>query len=324
MNNNRQAVLRALRDAQGAVVSGESLALRLGISRAAVAKHITALKALGYEISAVTGSGYSMSTAPDLPLPSEVAALVSEPVWVRFEGGVSTGSTNDDARKLAREGCPSGTVVLAARQRKGRGRFGRKWESPEGGVYLSAVLRPQIALADLAPIALVISVGVARGLKRLGADVRLKWPNDLMMGSHKVSGVLVEVSAEVDQIDWIVAGVGVNVRPASGRVGGAAYLADVIDKQDQLLLSVVAAAVLDGIASAYAHFERDGFEVLRAEYERLSTLTGKEVIVTDMAGVVRGSGRVFGIDALGRLLVEDHSGERIAISAGDVTLKNAL
>lgn len=322
--SNRQAVLRALREAQGVVVSGESLALRLGISRAAVAKHIKALKELGYEISAVTGSGYSMLTAPDLPLPSEVAALVGEPMWVRFEGGVSTGSTNDDAQKLAPEGCPSGTVVLAACQWKGRGRFGRTWESPEGGVYLSAVLRPQIALADLAPIALVISVGAARGLKRLGADVKLKWPNDLILGSRKLSGVLVEVSAEVDKVDWIVAGVGVNVRPASGRVEGAAYLADVIGEQEKLRLPVVAAAVLDGIASAYMHFERDGFEALRAEYESLSTLTGKEVIVTDIAGAVRASGRAFGIDALGRLLVEDHAGERIAISAGDVTLKSTL
>lgn len=321
--SNRQAVLRALRDAQGAVVSGESLALRLGISRSAVAKHIKALKDLGYEISAVTGSGYSMATAPDLPLPSEVAALLGEPMWVRLEGGASTGSTNDDARKLALEGCPSGTAVLAARQRKGRGRFGRTWESPEGGVYLSAVLRPQIALADLAPIALVISVGVARGLRRLGADAKLKWPNDLVIGSRKLSGVLVEVSAEVDQVEWVVAGVGVNVRPISGRVEGAAYLEDVIGEQEQLRLPVVAAAVLDGMASAYAHFERDGFEALRAEYESLSTLAGKEVVVRDVAGIVCSSGRAFGIDGLGRLLVEDSSGEKMALSAGDVTLKSA-
>jgi len=321
--SSRQLVLEALREARGVVVSGELLASRLGISRAAVAKHIKALRALGYEIAAFTGSGYSMSMAPDIPLPAEVAALVSESLWVRFEGGASTGSTNDDARKLAAKSCPSGTVVLAAHQQKGRGRFGRSWESPEGGVYLSAVLRPQIALADLAPIALVISVGVARGLRRLGADAKLKWPNDLVIGSHKVAGILVEVSAEVDQVEWIVAGVGVNVRPGSGRLEGAAYLSEAAGKQDRLLLPAVAAAILDGVASAYIHFERDGFEALRAEYESLSTLTGEEVVVRDIAGAICSSGRARGIDDTGRLLVEDYSGKKVALSAGDVTLKGA-
>lgn len=321
MSTRRSDVLTALIEADGAAVSGEELAARLGVSRAAIAKHIAALGALGYQVEAVTGVGYSLVAAPDLPVPGAVRAFVRDPMWVRLEGGVETGSTNDDARTLAREGAPHGTVVLAARQTAGRGRLGRTWESPEGGLYLSAILRPQVGLADLAPMALVISLGVARGLAGLGVDPSLKWPNDLLLGPGKLAGVLIEMSAEADRAEWMVAGVGINVRPSATRIEGAGYLADVASPQADLRLANVAAVVLDGIASAFAEWSTRGFEALREEYERRSMFAGADVVVRDVTGAVRAAGIVQGIDGLGRLVLHAEGGAVAVVSAGDVTLR---
>ena len=146
----RDAVLAALRDAGPAGVSGERLARELGVSRVTVGNHVGALREAGYEIEASPGTGYRLVAAPDLPLPSEVRPLLTQGFWTRLEGGGATASTNDDARRLARDGAPEGTVVLASEQTGGRGRLGRAWSSPVGGAYLSAVLRPTVAPAELA------------------------------------------------------------------------------------------------------------------------------------------------------------------------------
>jgi BirA family biotin operon repressor/biotin-[acetyl-CoA-carboxylase] ligase len=329
--SRRADVLAALRDAGAGGVSGESLAGRFSVSRAAVGKHVAALRELGYDIAAAPGAGYRLVSAPDLPLPDEVARLVREPLWTRLEGGIETASTNDDAKALARAGAEAGTVVLAASQRAGRGRLGRIWESPRGGLYLSAVLRPDVGIADLSPLSLVAGIGVARALERLGVDTCLKWPNDVWaVGGGKVAGILLEVSAEADRVEWVVAGIGINVTAPDTRVDGAAYLEDLMstspgeEPMDSPYgpprLARIAAAVLDGVAGVVAQWESGGFGALLGEYERRSVLIGLDVTVRDAGGQVRASGTVRGTDVSGRLLVVTASGE-VAVPAGDVTLR---
>ncbi|MDZ4177879.1 MAG: biotin--[acetyl-CoA-carboxylase] ligase [Coriobacteriia bacterium] len=328
--SRRADVLAALRDAAAAGVSGEALAGRFLVSRAAVGKHVAALRELGYDIAAVPGSGYRLVSAPELPLPDEVAGLVREPLWRRFEGGIETDSTNDDAKVLARAGAEAGTVVLAARQRAGRGRLGRTWESPHGGLYLSAILRPDVGIADISPLSLVAGIGVARALERLGADTGLKWPNDVWSAAGgKIAGILLEVSAEADRVEWVVAGIGINISAPDGRADGAAYLDEIapVETDDPMgppgappRLARVAAIVLDGVAGVVSEWESGGFASLLGEYERRSVLTGRDVTVRDAGGQVRASGTVRGTDASGRLLVATASGE-VAVPAGDVTLR---
>jgi len=326
-SDRRVAILAALKAAAGAGVSGEALAADLGVSRVAVAKHIAALRDAGYEIEATRGSGYRLIAAPDLPLPEEVSPLLhatpsGSPRW-RLVGGVETGSTNDDAKRLARAGEPEGTVVVASKQTAGRGRLGRTWASPQGGLYLSAVLRPPLPPAAVSPLALAIGVGVARGLSRLGASPLLKWPNDVLLaqddGAAKVAGILLEMSAETDVVEWVVAGCGLNVhRPPAGALAGAGYLDDVLG--DRPRLADVAAAVLDGIAEAYDAFLGDGFAALAEEYRSRDALRGREVAVRNATGAVLASGRVDGVDDQGRLLLHNGS-ERTAVAAGEVTLR---
>ena len=316
--STREAVLAALKRAAPGDVSGEVLAASLGVSRVAVAKHVAALRDAGYEIAAVPGSGYRLASIPDLPLPSEVAPLVRSARWSRLEGGGSTGSTNDDARALARSGAPEGTVVLASRQTSGRGRLGRAWESPEGGAYLSFVLRPPVAPAHVASLALAVALGVARGLESLGVAPRLKWPNDVLLGEGKLAGVLLEMSAETDRVEWVVAGVGVNVRRPAVAQPGATYLADEVA---DVRLAQVAAAVLDGVDAAYEAWLGGGFSAIRAEYEARFALRGDDVRVSEMTGGVRAAGIVEGVDDEGRLLVREAGGV-VAVSAGEVTLRH--
>jgi BirA family biotin operon repressor/biotin-[acetyl-CoA-carboxylase] ligase len=316
-DDRRVVILQALRDSPRDV-SGELLASELGVSRVAVRKHIEALRELGYEIDARAGEGYTLVSSPDAPLPLEVRPLLHSDFYARLEGGRVTGSTNDDARSLALEGAPEGTVVLAAQQTSGRGRLGREWSSPAGGVYASVVLRPAVETPEAIVLPLVVGLGVARGLDTLGVQTLLKWPNDLLcVDGRKVAGVLLEGLSEGWLISWIVAGVGVNVRSAPDRERSASV--------DELFgrrvpLADVAAAVLDGIAVAYRRWQADGFAPFAAGYESRSYLAGRQVRVSDAAGRLLAEGEVAGIDALGRLLVSTGTGT-VPIVAGDVTLR---
>jgi BirA family biotin operon repressor/biotin-[acetyl-CoA-carboxylase] ligase len=339
--DRRALVLSALRAARSGV-SGETIAARLGVSRVAVAKHVAALRALGYRIDAAAGRGYRLLSAPDAPLPLEVEPLLSSATWGPLSGGGSTGSTNDDCRALAAAGAPEGAVVLASAQTAGKGRLGRTWASPEGGVYLSALLRPPLAVADAGPLALVVGIGVARGLASLGADVGLKWPNDVLaLGpgepggttgpggpasvagarparpAGKIAGVLLESMSEGERLSWVVAGVGIDVRRPPTPAAGAAYLDDVAGPRP---LARVAAAVLDGVAASYERFLDAGFAALAEEYASLSVLDGRVVRVSDRDGRPVADGVARGVDATGRLMVETAGGP-VAVASGDVTLR---
>lgn len=271
------------------------------------------------------------TSAPSFP--ADVAALAASPFLTRFEGGAVTASTNDDCRALGAAGAQEGTVVVALEQTAGRGRLGRTWASPPGGVYLSLLLRPTLEPARLAALPLVAGVGVAAGLETLGARVALKWPNDVLAAADeehrsarpgpKVAGILVESKLGEGGAEWVVVGCGVNVsQPAAAAAAtpGAGSL--------EMLLGTppdparVAAAVLDGVAGAYERFLSEGFGTLADDYEARSALTGERVCVSDAAGTVTGGGLVLGVDEEGALVLDDE-GTRIVVTAGDVTLRPA-
>jgi BirA family transcriptional regulator, biotin operon repressor / biotin---[acetyl-CoA-carboxylase] ligase len=318
--STRDEVLVALRAAGDAGVSGEALASLLSVSRVTVSKHVAVLRERGYVIDAAPSSGYRLVSVPDLPLPAEVAPLLRSELWTELYGGAQTASTNDDARALARAGAPEGSVVLASRQTSGRGRLGRTWDSPGGGVYISAVLRPAVPPAEVASLALAVALGVVWGLEGLGAKPLLKWPNDVLLGDRKLVGVLLEMSAEADAVEWVVVGWGMNVRRPSDTVPppGAAYLEEVAP---HVGLAGAAAATLDGIAEAYAQWRTGGFSAIRAEYEKRLALTGRAVRVSDLAGTVRAQGVVVGVDDDGRLLVRGSDEQVRPVVAGEVTLR---
>lgn len=314
----RDEVLSALRAAADRGASGEDIGRAIGVSRVAVAKHVAALRERGYDIEAVSGSGYRLRATPPHAQAEEVAFHLRDALWSLVGGAYETGSTNDDARALARAGAREGTVVVAAAQTAGRGRFDRTWHSPPGGAYVSAVLVPQMAPAEVGPLPLVVALGIAQGLATLGVDVELKWPNDIYLHGKKLVGILVEMSAESDRVSWVVAGFGLNVDRPADAPASAAYLSDVLPHANA---SVAAAAALDGLADAYRRWTGGGFAPLRPEYEARAMLSGRSVVVRDAMGGVRAQGVVAGIDDSGRLLIAD--GETtVPVVAGEVTLRD--
>lgn len=316
--STRASVAAALEAAGTNGLSGEALAAQLGISRVAVSRHVATLRSLGYEIASAPRAGYRLLSAPDVSIPEEVAPRLRHSLWTRCDGGIEVGSTNDDAKRLARAGAAEGTLVVAARQTGGRGRFGRVWDSPPGGVYASMVLRPPCTPAEVSALSLVVGLGVARSLEALGVTVGLKWPNDIELGGRKLGGILLEMAAEADRVEWVVAGIGINVAD-TGREGSA-WLRESVPS---LRVPVVAASVLDGVAASYVEFVAGGFEPIRTAYEERLTSRGAEVSVRDLAGATVAFGRVVGVDCSGALLLERAEGTT-AIHAGEVTLRDPV
>jgi BirA family transcriptional regulator, biotin operon repressor / biotin---[acetyl-CoA-carboxylase] ligase len=320
------SVARALAAAHGPV-SGEALARAGGVSRAAVRKYVGRLVEAGAEIEALPGVGYKMTRLPDRPdaagiaawraaraglFPPAGAGRVHTPPVDREAGEEESPaviwmpevtSTNDVAVQAARRGAAEGTIVTADVQTAGRGRRGRTWRSPRGGLYLSVVLRPPLAPAALTSLGLVVALAVAGALDELGVEgSTLKWPNDVLLEGRKVAGVLVEASVDAERVAWAAAGVGVDIGGGAGvHVGSRAAMA---------------AALLDALEPLLADLYRGrGGEVVVQAAARCETV-GARVRVTGADGAVV-EGIATGLADDGALMLSTASGET-RLASGDV------
>lgn len=222
----------------------------------------------------------------------------------------SVGSTNDEAARLADAGAPEGTIVWARQQTGGRGRRGRRWASPVGNLYTSTILRPACPAARAAELGFVAALAVADMIED-GRDVRVKWPNDVLVGGGKIAGILPESSIGQDgRADYVVMGIGVNVAFAPQlpemRYPGAALGGTVEGGLEKL-----AAA----LAVRMAQWRRAGFDAIRAAWLAKAGPIGMDVDVKLGEEIVRG--RFRGIDVDGGLLLETSVGPR-KIVAGEL------
>jgi BirA family biotin operon repressor/biotin-[acetyl-CoA-carboxylase] ligase len=227
----------------------------------------------------------------------------------------SCGSTNDEAARLARAGARHGTVVIAERQSSGRGRDGRTWQSPVGGLYMSAVLRPPMLVADVPPMTLAIGIGLCDAVRTFGAPAVLKWPNDLLVRDRKLAGVLVEAQSQGSRLESVVVGIGVNIH---GEL-------PVPVAETGITLAEAAGTSVDReafVERMLAHVERwvdryvsVGIEaIIPAWQERMAVgLTARATI--DGAPL---TGCVAGLDADGALLLRDDDGNVHRVRSGDV------
>ena len=205
----KQALLAALSAAQGECISGQQLAQQLGVSRAAVHKAAAALAAQGYALEAAPRRGYRLAGGD--PFCAEAVGEYDAPIYLydKLE------SSNRTAKTLALEGAPHGTMVLTSQQTAGRGRLGRRFESPAGkGIYLSLVLRPGLPMTEAQAVTVSAAVAVCRAVKRLcGLDLGIKWVNNLYYNGKKVCGILTEAEADIEsgQLEWLVVGIGLNL-----------------------------------------------------------------------------------------------------------------
>lgn len=208
----------------GSWISGETIASSLGISRAAVSKRIRSLRMKGYVIESSTKKGYRLAKDLDLLNPDLIARGLDTQFIGRdlryFREVRSTNQTADEMASGAGDGtgCRDGTVVLAEMQTSGKGRMSRPWLSPPGGVYMSLILKPDISLAKVYRINMAISLAITKTLFSLyGLQARIKWPNDILIEERKLCGILMEISAEVDQLKYAIVGIGINANMDASR-----------------------------------------------------------------------------------------------------------
>lgn len=316
-------ILSLLRKTEG-YISGQELCERFGVTRAAVWKVINGLKKEGYGIEAVTGRGYCLSSLPDVFSAEELESRMHTE-WagrnlVFYE---STGSTNIQAKLLAEEGAPSGTLVVAEKQTQGRGRRGRTWASPAGrNLYFTILLRPEFAPDKASMLTLVMALAVQGAVAELcGIEAQIKWPNDVVVNGKKVTGILTEMSVQGEYIQHVVIGVGVNVKEQE-------FVPELREKAASLEQEsgkpVSRAALLEKIME---HFERAytlfaqklNLSLLLEQYNAVLVNCGREVRVLDPAGEYTGIAR--GINEKGELCVEV-SGKKIKkVYAGEVSVR---
>jgi len=291
VNEMKGQILKALRECSD-YLSGETLSEQLGISRVSIWKHIRSLKKDSYIIEA-SPKGYKLVSCPDLLLPYEFPDLEQ-----RIHYFPEIGSTMDAARELAKKGAEEGTIVIAEAQTRGRGRLSREWLSPEGGIYFTLVLRPRISPAYAPRINLMASIAVAATIRKLfGLKAELKWPNDVLIEGKKVCGILAEMDAETDVINFVNLGIGINANASIPRLEKTATsLKDELGKE--ISRKEFLSALLMEIRRRQALLMEAG---ILEEWKKLSSTLNRDVKIMAPGEVIEG--RASDIDNTGALIV---------------------
>ena len=313
-------ILNIFRSSNGEFISGEEISEKLGITRAAVWKHIDKLRKEGYEITGEPHVGYRLTGTPDKLIPEEISHKLGTKIMGRkIYSYETTDSTNDVAHRLAQSGSPEGTVIFSEGQSKGRGRMGRHWISPKGkGIYFSFILRPDVSPAEAPKITLMSAVAVATAIRKmthLGALI--KWPNDILINDHKVVGILTEMSAEVNTVKYIILGIGVNVNTAKADLPKEATslkheMGEAVNRIE------LAQEILRELERQYCIFKNKGFENIIKEWKNLSHTLGEEVKIACHNKKIEGT--AIDLDTSGALVVRMDNGFTEHITAGDVVM----
>ena len=316
-------ILKLLKETDG-YVSGQELCRRFGVSRTAVWKVINQLKEEGYEIEAVRNRGYALKGAGDVLSEAELlSCLKTEWAGGRTVYFDATDSTNVQAKRLAEAHAPHGTLVVSDRQDGGKGRRGRSWASPSGvGIWMSLILRPEIAPSSASMLTLAAALAVREGIQEeTGLSPLIKWPNDLVLNGKKICGILTEMSTELMEIQYVITGIGINVNQRE-------FPPEIRDTATSLSQeagrsfrrSSLIAAILKAFEKDYAAFLKTGdLSLLLEEYNACLVNRGKEVCILDPSGEYRAVAE--GIDENGSLLVTLPDGTRREIISGEVSVR---
>lgn len=320
----RNEILEYFRKANGQFVSGQQISSDLHVSRTAIWKHINILKSRGYIFESSTRKGYRLIYAPNLLTPLELAGVLRTESFGRHIVYMeSTNSTNEEAEARARRGAAEGTLVIAEEQVTGHGRLTRGFYSPYAkGIWCSLILRPHFLPMEAAKSTLLAAVGVCRGLQRCGLECGIKWPNDILCHGKKVVGILTEMSASMEKIDYIVMGIGINTGmrkkelPEEIRESATSLLMEGIHTPRKEVL----AAVLSEMEKEYRLVEEQGFGPVLEDWRKLSVTLGQRVQVISCDE--RYTGTAVDIDRDGCLLVNTGT-KTERVLAGDVSIRPA-
>lgn len=304
-------------------LSATYLSSSLNIPLHTVYEGIVELRRLGYKIVTERGKGYRLLSVPDTFIPLEINYnLKTKILGKNIFSYRAIKSTNDLAYRLAEQKAPEGTLIVADKQTAGKGRLGRKWFSPPNrGIWMSLILRPKIPPAKAPGLSLCTGLALVQTvMDKTGLKADLKWPNDCLIRGKKAAGILLELSAELDKVNFVIIGVGINVNHSqkdfpkslkgratsiyleSGkRISRVEFLKDFLKKLEKI----------------YINFKSFGLRYYREEIKKSSTILGKKVKL--QYGKEKLKGLVKDIDENGSLILETRKGKR-TVTAGEVTL----
>ncbi|WP_418402493.1 biotin--[acetyl-CoA-carboxylase] ligase [Anaerotignum lactatifermentans] len=319
-------ILELLRRQEG-FLSGEDIGRELSITRAAVWKGIKKLREEGYEIEAVTNRGYRLTNPETMYNKRELEqGLKTKTMGQTIYFYEETDTTNNRARELALEGASEGTLVVAEKQTAGRGRRGKVWESPLGtGIWMSLVLRPQIAPTEASVLTLLCGLATAEAIEaETGLSAGIKWPNDILINGKKAVGILTEMDCEMSEVHFVIPGIGINVNTASfppeiAEIATSLYLECGKTVSRRRLVH----KVLERLEEHYETFLRTGsFAAMLEDYRKHCITLGKEVHVLGREPFFA---EALDITPEGELLVRraDNGKEEVVFS-GEVSIRGVI
>ncbi len=301
-------------------VSGQSISKTLGVTRAAVAKRISFLRAQGYVIDALPKRGYHISAAPSGLSGFEIMRRLKYDKRWHIETFDEIDSTNAYLRRRGDE-LPEYSVAIARRQTAGRGRLEREWYSPaSGGLWMSLLLRPSLLPDQAQLLTLTAAVSVAEAIRDLGLECYIKWPNDILSAVHrKLVGIRCEMRADMEAVYWLVVGIGVNVNNQDfpPELQNVASCLRQLNGGNALDISAVAAGILDRMSENYDLLCADKFSLIRDKWMNMALAINEMASISGLQG--KETGIVRGLDEDGYLLLEQN-GRLNRVLAGDMVI----
>lgn len=319
-------VLQLMLDNKGEVLSGENIASNLGVTRNAVWKAINSLRQEGYNIEASTNKGYTLVSDNNVLSAQGIRKYMKSGERIDLRVLPTIDSTNNYLKKLASDGGKEGIVAISEEQTAGKGRLGRRFESPKKtGIYMSFLLRPKFSAEESLSITTIAAVAVAKAIEETtGFETKIKWVNDIYMREKKICGILTEASVNFENggLEYAVPGIGINVKYPEGGfpeeirdIAGAIYEEECGDD----VRCQIVARVIDNFFEYYDKMPNSNHI---EEYRKRSLLTGREIDYIENGE--EKSGLVQGIDDDCRLIVKLPNGELKYFSTGEVTIKKTF
>lgn len=319
----KSEILRLLKEQKG-YVSGQELCEHFNVSRTAIWKVVKQLELEGYQIEAVRNKGYHLAAAGDILSKAELESSI-DTEWagknvIYFD---ETDSTNTAVKRAAEASAPHGTLVVADYQSMGKGRRGKGWSAPHGaGLWMSILLRPELHPSTASMLTLVAAMAVADGIRQVsGVETEIKWPNDIVCHGKKLCGILTEMSTELDCINYVVTGIGINtnVKEFPEDIKDIATSLS-LENGVQSIRSHLAGAVMKSYERYYDIFiQTCDMSGLREEYNRCLVNMGRIVRVLQPGGEY--SGTSLGINDVGELLVRTEDGQIHEVLSGEVSVR---
>lgn len=325
-NYMKNEILTMLLENKGNFVSGEYISDKIGLTRAAVWKYIKAIKEDGYLVESSSRKGYRITHRPDLLTYEEIKDfLTTKYVGREIFHYSSVDSTNLKAKQLDVENLCSGTVVVSEEQTSGKGRLGRKWVSPYGkGIWMSIILKPKIDPSNAYKLTIISAAAVYNALKENNIETVIKWPNDVLLNGKKICGILTEMSGELNSINNLVIGIGININSEASdfpeellSIASSAYM----EKNRFFDRKKIMADILNHFELLYEVFIQSGsIEACINICKNNSAILGKEILLINRNSSI--PVKAMDISSEGYLIVQDGQ-NTYPVMSGEVSIRTS-